>query len=77
VQGGSEAGATGRIHLEDGNAVVESGGDFGTYLQGVFCIIATWLEGPSFLDFEEAPDEAQLTIRVDGLIEDLDRFEHT
>ena len=63
--------------LEHGNAVVESGGDFGTYMQGVLFIIARWLEDPSFLDFEGSADEQPKRIHVSGLVEDLDHFEHT
>ena len=37
--------------LDHGDAVIESGGNFGTYLKGVIVIIARWVENPSVLDF--------------------------
>jgi hypothetical protein len=62
--------------LEHGNAVAESGGDFGTYMQGVLFIIARWLEDPSFLNFEASAEKGPRTLRAVGLVEDLDRFEY-
>ena len=43
--------------LEHGDAVIESGGDFGTYLKGVILIIVRWLENPAVLDFQGNAEE--------------------
>jgi hypothetical protein len=37
--------------LENGQAVVESGGDFGTYMTGVVHIITKWLDDPPILHY--------------------------
>jgi hypothetical protein len=44
--------------LENGEAVVESGGDFGTYMTGAVLIIARWLEDPSFLHYRPSSEVA-------------------
>ena len=43
--------------LEHGDAVIESGGDFATYLKGVILIIVRWLEDPTMLDFKGNVEE--------------------
>ncbi len=63
--------------LEHGNAVVESGGDFGTYMQGVIYIIAKWLEDPSILDYEGSVGEESQARRAPSLVGDLQTFERT
>ncbi len=42
--------------LEYGDAVIESGGDFGLYMEGVAYIINRWHYDPSITDYE-GPDE--------------------
>lgn len=60
--------------LEHGNAVVESGGDFGFYMQGVIYIIAQWLEDPSILDFKGSGGEEASVRRADGLLHSGDFY---
>jgi hypothetical protein len=45
--------------LEHGDAVIESGGDFGTYMQGVVYIIAKWMEDPSILGYTAGKNSVQ------------------
>ena len=55
--------------LEHGDAVIESGGDFGTYLKGVILIIVRWLENPAMLDFEgNAEDQTAARRRASGVL---------
>jgi hypothetical protein len=44
--------------LENGEAVVESGDDFGTYMTGILLIIARWLDDPSILRYQPAAEDA-------------------
>jgi hypothetical protein len=57
--------------LEHGDAVVESGGDFGTYLGGVILIVAKWLEDPSILHYKGPPGGGSYERRAIGIL-DLD-----
>jgi hypothetical protein len=61
--------------LEYGSAVVAAGGSFGTYLRGVLCIIAEWLEDPSILDFKGTEGKEPRTRRAERLVEAAERFE--
>jgi hypothetical protein len=54
--------------LEHGDAVVESGGNFGTYLKGVVLIIARWLDNPSMLDFQGSIEKPPRIRRATGLL---------
>ena len=55
--------------LEYGDAVIESGGNFGTYLKGVIVIIARWLEDPSILDFTGSASEPARRRRAVGVMQ--------
>jgi hypothetical protein len=55
--------------LEHGDAVVESGGNFGTYLKGVVLIIARWLDNRSMLDFQGSFEKPPRTRRATGVLD--------
>lgn len=60
--------------LEYGDAVIESGGDFGVYMEGVAAIINCWLHDPSIVDFKGSPDKQPCQRRPPHLW--LDPIEH-
>lgn len=55
--------------LEHGDAVIESGGDFGTYLKGVILIIARWLDDPSILDIKTPTRKPLRRRRASGVLD--------
>jgi len=55
--------------LEHGDAVIESGGSFGTYLKGVILIIARWLDDPAILDLKAKADRPAQTRRASGVLD--------
>ena len=54
--------------LEHGNAVIEAGGNFGTYIAGLVVIISEWMEDPSILDYNPRDDQVHQSRRPVGVI---------